>query len=711
MPMSVRFVLLVLFSFLMPVLFWPRSTSYEAIKLTFLAVTAAALLGVLAWSARRQKTLTFQLNWLHTTGLAVLIIGLVTLPWALTPALAGQAILLVFFWLILASVFSVEITSYHRLVIILRAALLGCVVAALYGLLQIARLLSGPGESGALLGISSLGNQNYLAGLLGVAFFPSLVLWRAGGRLAKVMAVAASAVILVTALVCNAMGPILALIAVGSPLAAALLLIRRGRSRLVPRWYGVCLAAGLVALVVGWALALQVPAVTEDGRRGRANPVRRLYNSNSGDMRLTDWTVGLKMLQDRPLTGVGMNNYKVGWPRYRSQLVRRPDGPDWAIHAPRATKTHNEYIQFAAETGAGGGLILLLAGGMALLHFRRRFLQLQDGHRQQDYLLLLAGVGVAAAHAMVSFPVHLPATVGLLALLIGALESPSFAEVAAVKATLQREAAHAQGDKAGRVLRLPWHPAASVVLLLLALLVMFGAVREFRADLKQRRGIEFYRAGYYQSAQALLTQATAARWWPGDGLFYLAMTRAATRGSENASRGDRTTGRERQQAGEQQDEIVAALQRSLQYEPTFEAHLHLAEELRDQGRFAEALANLAVVNGCEPTVRLHRESHFLRATIALREGEAAQARALLDSLLVEAPHHHRAWIAYGYLEALTGDPEAAQQRYQQALRIIDERIQTLASLPPAEVAGRLARLRQHRLTTERALASLAGASP
>lgn len=689
--MSVRYLLLLLFTFLLPLIFWPRSTSYEASKLTLMAVTASLLIAIYARQVRRRRELTLRLSWISLSGLALLAVGLATLPWALNPLLALQAVLLLAVWLVIAATYSLEITSRRHLAGLIAAAVLGCGCAAVYGLLQIAHVLPGAYDAVTHPGISSLGNQNYLAGLLAVVCFPSLVLWGRSRVMVRILAMLASTFLFVAVWLTGAMGPILAVILVAILLAGALALVARERSRLVPHWYGLCLALGMILLVVGGTLALARPAHLPDGSRGRPNPVRRLYNSNSGDSRLTDWAVGLKMLQARPLTGVGLNNYKVGWPRYRAQLVRRPDGPDWAAHEPRATKAHNEYVQFVTETGVAGALIFLAGSIVVLIHWRRRFLQLDQKRKQLDFLFLLTGVSVAAAHAMVSFPLHLPATTGLLALLVGALESRYF--------TPETSAAD-RADRADREFRLRWHPALSGLLMLAAVGLAVGALREFRADLQQRHGVEAFRAGDYRTARDLLTGATRARLWPGDGLFYLAVTRKATGGQAGRESAGITN------ATAAADVIMAPLLASLRHEPTFEAYLQLAEELRDRHRFAEALAYLTLVDRCEPTERLRRESWFLRATIFLRQGDTEGARTLLEGLLASAPAYYRAWIASGYLEALAGNDQVARRHYQHALDIIDRRIADFKGRPAVEVAGPLNRLQQERATAVRALASL-----
>ena len=65
---------------------------------------------------------------------------------------------------------------------------------------------------------------------------------------------------------------------------------------------------------------------------------------------------GLKMIQDRPLTGVGINAFRPAYPLY-AQL--KPHG-----HRDKPTHAHNIYLELTAETGLIGLVGLLLAIGL-----------------------------------------------------------------------------------------------------------------------------------------------------------------------------------------------------------------------------------------------------------------------------------------------------------------------------------------------------------
>lgn len=67
-------------------------------------------------------------------------------------------------------------------------------------------------------------------------------------------------------------------------------------------------------------------------------------------MRVKLWTAGLRMIEDRPIVGVGPGNFVTASPRYsRGEMLRFQLGP------------HNSYVGIAAENGLVGlGLFLLL---------------------------------------------------------------------------------------------------------------------------------------------------------------------------------------------------------------------------------------------------------------------------------------------------------------------------------------------------------------
>ena len=103
------------------------------------------------------------------------------------------------------------------------------------------------------------------------------------------------------------------------------------------------------AQLVGTALGLLLPLMLVSP----SSPLHRLFNPDysdreSSDTRLALWRAGVEMLQQHPLTGVGMGNFK--W------VVRQYDRPEENLD----NVAHNTYVEVGAEMGLPG-LVLYLA--------------------------------------------------------------------------------------------------------------------------------------------------------------------------------------------------------------------------------------------------------------------------------------------------------------------------------------------------------------
>jgi O-antigen ligase len=91
----------------------------------------------------------------------------------------------------------------------------------------------------------------------------------------------------------------------------------------------------------------------------------RITRVQGGAGRIDLWTVGWRMAEDKPLTGVGAGNYKENSPKY---LISEP-GPivrdDFILDRPK--ETHNIYLQVLAELGVPGLLLFLSVIGFSLV--------------------------------------------------------------------------------------------------------------------------------------------------------------------------------------------------------------------------------------------------------------------------------------------------------------------------------------------------------
>jgi O-antigen ligase len=133
-------------------------------------------------------------------------------------------------------------------------------------------------------------------------------------------------------------------LAVGAVLAVAgALLTGRGQLRRVV--IGICLVVGLTGLLAA------------------ANPTfRHLLTGGSGDgnlvqvaspeMRVRLWTRALRMIADRPLTGVGLGNFR--------RVFETVYNPDVNEDRRRGVHAHNLWLQQYAEVGIFGGTVYLV---------------------------------------------------------------------------------------------------------------------------------------------------------------------------------------------------------------------------------------------------------------------------------------------------------------------------------------------------------------
>lgn len=655
-----RFVLMILTAVL-PVLFWTGSTSYDASK--FLALGLAAFVWLLlvagrCWRRRPEPLLSGP--WLMAGGLALLVILLSQVHAGARPLVWRTAWLFGLLWLV-ALMTAATVTAIVTLRRLLTVAIAAVTAASLYGLAQMAGWAPGADPtSGFPAGISTLGNQNFLAGLAAATVWPSLALWT--GRW-KWFGLPATVVLSITVLAAGATGPLVAVLVAGAVLILGLILIRRGYQTRVP------LATGAVILALagasGWFIQDAMRHHPESAGGGALH--RRLFQGNSGEVRRTDWLVAAAMFEASPVTGIGAGNYQIRWPDFRARLEQENPGLNLAAHTRLAARAHNEYLQAAAELGLVGllGVAATLLVGMRA--WTGRWRQVTDAAHAGAFLMLTAGLLTIAIHALVSFPLHLPATGLFFALLTGLLGSPVFAPGVAL----------APGGSVSRLL--------APVFLVLALVVGVGSVREFRADHLMARGRDSYAAGRIEQAAGPLTRGVEASWWPGQGPLYLGLTR---------------------QALDQSGAARAHLQASLRSRPTYEGMLGLAEIHIEAGSHAVADSLVAIVLGCRPFDTFRFQARYLNGLSELRQGRRGVAREIFESLLEDDPENFRARLALGYLAALDRNIEGAKAHYRQALNLTERKLQVLGGVASAVALGKRARLVRQRETARRALASL-----
>ena len=161
------------------------------------------------------------------------------------------------------------------------------------------------------------------------------------------------------------------------------------------------------------AAGLFVFALMLIGPQGRSLTDVRLAETVSTGLSLSErgmlYRRTLAMIRDFPLFGVGMG----AW----GELFTRYVSPPWSQFF-YYRETHNDYAQFAAESG----LIALLALGWLFWRLLRRIGAAMRSGDPRKWPLLAAVVAAAIAtalHELVDFNLHVPANAALLAVLLG----------------------------------------------------------------------------------------------------------------------------------------------------------------------------------------------------------------------------------------------------------------------------------------------------
>jgi putative inorganic carbon (HCO3(-)) transporter len=488
--------------------------------------------------------------------------------------------------------------------------------------------------------IAALGNPNFAAGYLGIAasVTAGAALWRGWGAPWRALAASTSVLcLLATSLSASAQGPIAAagglfVVAVGWVLGLPT----------SPRRLGL---AGLAAAALAGIGTLLVGAVS------KAGPAARVFADVGSEARVFYWGAALEMFRDKPVVGVGLDQYGTFWGSSRSVAsVDYLGGPSFSDAA------HSVPLQVLAQ----GGLVLGLAYGalLVLIGFTliRGLLTLSDGPR-----MLLASVGGGwAAYQVQSFVsidqvplivLHFVLAGGVLAVAgrmqWRELRLPGAATVAPPPGKKSRS------RKGAAVTARPRHrPASGLdagILAAAAAALVFAAwlaLHPLRADMalaaadrQLSRGDGNQALEHYERATRLLPEQPL--YWERLGAFYTQVDRPSLAAAAYAEARQRDGGN------------VNALRNGAR----------LAEE---RGEVDQARRLYTILLDSDP---VNPESVVAAATFELRHSGAERARRLLEEAEQKLPPHAELLAALGDARAVLGAEDAARSAYSRALRI------------------------------------------
>jgi len=624
--------------FALPLFILPNATEYGYTK-TILAIVLTSILGIL-WGIDgwRKGTWAVRIPWITWPFLAFAAASLFSLLGATNGRFVVQSLVLLVVFFFLLVLISNAAREKRDVTLLLGSFLVSVSLVSLYGLLQYAGVLAGPG-AGKGLGqvISTLGNKEYIAGLLAYILLPAVILiFRLRSTLLRLAALVLIAFNFGALMLFDQAGANVALIAAFLAAVIGWLIfrpvepLRRARAWIL----ALILVVGLAYLVEAPSGPLNsVVGLSADG----TSWIGTVWRQNSGATRTWDWWIGLEMWKESPWVGVGLGNYKLEFLPYKARFLQTPRGANYDFYIPRAAQAHNEYVQVLAEVGVFG-----LAAVAAFLVFLvtsllSRLRRNADEGDRLDLILCSAGLVAVVVHALVSFPAHLPTSSLAAILFCGLALSPAYGDHATARF-------HVRGWK----LR-----AAVVVLAVAGIAISVVAVRDLASNALMKEGIEQLQLGQTEAGKATLERSLRLDFAPHMTYFYLGMADARL---GNLEAGFRSFER---------------CQTRFLEENTYLIYAELAVNV---GKMAVARETIATLLATQPAPDIEQRARYVRAIVFLRDGDAQAASVELENLVRDAPDFEAARIALANVLLARGLRDAAASEYTRALAIVEGKL-------------------------------------
>ena len=128
-------------------------------------------------------------------------------------------------------------------------------------------------------------------------------------------------------------------------------------------WYRLARKGGFLLLAVSMGMICLLTYLLPDAFWERAQSIVPAISRERGTFgaRVKIWRAALRMIEDRPVFGVGPGNFVKAFPRYAR-------GKEWLY---QNLASHNAFVGVTAENGLPGGVLFLLLFGFALRSARR----------------------------------------------------------------------------------------------------------------------------------------------------------------------------------------------------------------------------------------------------------------------------------------------------------------------------------------------------
>jgi O-antigen ligase len=333
------------------------------------ALLALSWLGSVATRRAGERQLFTAHPAMTAAGALLLAWMILSISWAEDPGVAREDVMRYALNLSLLPIVYSAVRRREHVVAVLAVYVGGAVASALYAM----AVVGGTG-SDAYERISGVaGTANELASLLVTALFlaGALLLAMRGSPIVRALCVAAMGVCLIGLFLTLSRA---GLVALAAALAAGVFV--GGRRR-----------AGVAVLIVTVGLATVGYfsfAASEQARE-------RVTTLGSGTGRTDIWTVAWRMVDDDPLRGVGVGNFRTA----SIHFLLRPGSilrDEFIVDRPQVA--HNSYLQVVAELGVPG---LLLFGGLLVAGLLAAWRAAVEFARQGDVFMETCARGVVLA--------------------------------------------------------------------------------------------------------------------------------------------------------------------------------------------------------------------------------------------------------------------------------------------------------------------------
>ncbi|MBS7253867.1 O-antigen ligase family protein [Flavobacterium branchiicola] len=156
--------------------------------------------------------------------------------------------------------------------------------------------------------------------------------------------------------------------------------------------------AGLIIpVIIALGISSSIFKKTENSRY--VSVAGRLEQINTSDAsanaRLVTWQNTFELAKTKPLTGVGLGNYKIESIPYEKE---QNDNSTISLH------THNDFLELMAETGFVNGFIYIAMFIMIVFINAKRFFKSEDREIQSLAMLTLMATVVYGMDALLNFP-------------------------------------------------------------------------------------------------------------------------------------------------------------------------------------------------------------------------------------------------------------------------------------------------------------------